>query len=296
MKTAIKVVIGIAVVGLLLIIVGLAMVKFDITQISAIFNEDVDYVEINKSTEYECTKIQVDAHNNIVKLVKSTDEKTNITYFESEKNIITYLEENGTISIVSKMEKQHWFIPSFSWRATSKTITIALPESFKGIIDIKTSNGNITVENLGVIESLTLISSNAIITAKDTTVEGNVSLKSSNGKIIVTNLVCKDIAMETENGKIQTTNLKAEKVAGESSNGDINYANTLSDNITAKTSNGKITMTIKGQYPDYEVDVSTSNGSVKVNNIKVSNQIINLGAAKKAKAKTSNGSIVIEFI
>lgn len=296
MKTLTKIIISVAILGTLFLIIGLATVNFDIRKLSANFDDDAEYTEIKKSEEYDATKIKIDVYNNKIKFLKSDDANFNISYFESEKNSVEYSVEDGLISITAREPRRKWFFSLFSWGITKPSvITVAVPKSFSGIIDIKTINGSVSVLSLESIQSLRLKTSNGTLTAKDMTINGDVSMTSSNRDIITANLVCDEITMNTSNGKVSTTKLTANRIDGTTSNGSIYYKNVISEKIYATSSNGSIEMLISGIYADYEIDVSTSLGSIKIEGSKVSSSVINSGADKKAKAKTSNGSISIKF-
>ncbi len=68
------------------------------------------------------------------------------------------------------------------------------------------------------------------------------------------------------------------------------------EDIDARTTNGSIEMKIKGSYDEYEITVSTTNGSILVNEYKLDSQTIHSGMGNKVRAKTTNGSIKIWFL
>lgn len=294
MKTAIKVLVALLIVGIIVSIVGLIITDFNFLNIESFALADEDYSVAEHITEVEVTKISIEADDRIIKFIPSADGKYGIKYYKSEYDKVTYAEEGGVISIKNKMERK-WF---FFRRASKeiRTITVQVPTVFSGEIDVTTSNGDVSAESLNAFTRLTLASSNGHLSAKNLTVNGQARLQTSNGEINIDTLsVSGSISAKSSNGEIEIKSTSAEAIDAITSNGNIDLINITSDNVSAKSSNGNLEITLYGQQQSYEIDVDTSNGSIKVGGIKVSSQIINSGAAKKLRAETSNGSIEIKF-
>ncbi|MDD4315943.1 MAG: DUF4097 family beta strand repeat-containing protein [Clostridia bacterium] len=297
MKTAIKVVVSLLILGVILAVIGLIVIDFDFANISSYFKTDKDYTVTQTSSEYAATGIVIESDNRIVKLIPSTDAKYSIKYYQSEYDKVTYTEADGVIRIKAKMEKRKWWLNLGRTSNEVRTILIGVPTSFEGTIDVETSNGDVTADNLGELQRLSLESSNGDITAKSMNVDGAVTLNSSNGDISISVLSSSaKVYARTTNGEITIDALSAAETTMHSSNGDIEISGINCSNIEATSSNGEVEITLFGEQSDYEIEVETSTGSITLDGIKISDQTLNGGAAKRLKAITSNGSIEIDFI
>ncbi len=257
---------------------------------------DEDYTVTEFQSEFEATKIYIQADNRILKFISSSDSQYSIKYYQAEYDKVTYTEEGGVISIIAKYDKKlRWAVRQPSREV--RTIVVQVPDTFGGEIDANTSNGSVSVENLAALKSLTLNTLNGKIEAKGLTVSEHARLKTSNGAISIDALTVKNgINAKNSNGKITITSTSAAAIDAYTSNGDVEMKKIICDNISAKTSNGSVDITLYGQQQSYEIDVDTSNGSIVVDGLKIAKQIINGGAAKKLRAETSNGSINIDFL
>lgn len=295
MKTAIKVLVGLLIVGIIVSVVGLIIMDFDFSDIKSFAVADKDYTAAENTSEIDAAKISIEADDRIIKFTPSADGKYGIKYYQAEYDKVTFSEEGGVISIKAERDKRRRFL----FRRASKevrTVIVQVPEVFDGEIDVTTSNGDVSAERLAPFARLTLASTNGHLWAKDLTVNGQVRLNTSNGEIIIDTLAAGDgIIAKSSNGEIEIKAASATAIDADTSNGNIDLVNITCDNVSAKSSNGNLEITLYGQQQTYEIDVDTSNGSIRVGGIKVSSQIINSGAAKKLRAETSNGSIEVNF-
>lgn len=127
-----------------------------------------------------------------------------------------------------------------------------------GGLEAHTSNGSLTVKNIA--GGAELVSSNGALSLTD--IDGEVSAKSSNGKITLDSPVTGNWKCSSSNGKIEVS-LPADanaRVTADTSNGS------LKGNVNwSKDGDSHGTATLgAGQY---QVSLSTSNGSVNVNTI-----------------------------
>lgn len=177
---------------------------------------------------------------------------------------------------------------NFNVESAGRCIQVELPRVFKGKIHAKSCNARIVAENLishddielhtsnARVEmshisarSLTAVSSNARIVLKDVYVNGALEAATSNGRIIAENVTAdQGVQLKTSNGRIEVSMLGAQS-------------------IILKTSNSSITGSVRGTETDYAISTSTSNAR--------SNLADRAGGEKQLIARTSNGSISIEF-
>lgn len=296
LKGLIKILIIIIIIGIGLSLAGFIVGGFTFADLINGMNSDKDYTLVEKSELLDIDNIVIDCENNIMNITKSADDNFNISYFVAEYYAITYVVTDDTMTITGEGDLQYHI---FNFRYPSeavRTMNIEVPESFNGNIDISTSNGRITIDNINDITKLTLKTSNGKLIIKDINVSNNAVMNTSNGDINLTNLnIGNELSTNTSNGEVIYNNVAAVKISIDNSNGKIELSDVTSDDIDASTSNGRINIDVNGNYNDYKADVSTSNGDITVHNVSVNSQVINPSAAKSVKAHSSNGDIVITF-
>lgn len=314
------------VAGLLIFIVGFASVGFDLARIST----ESAYIEKEFTELEEVTQIQVSTQNHAVEFVSTKEEQLHIRYFENEENTFL-IENNGGHLRIEMKNNLKWYNRFFMFDLNSqdKKMVISVPESFKGEIDVKNSNGDIdffsvqmqkmTVRNsngkivvsgLSITEELDAKTSNSSIRIENIQIGGNMKLTNSNGEITLRDADIDGKSIyKTSNSSINLVDLSGENFDLQTNNGKISLENiTAQREILAKTSNSSIFL----DHVDVEESISctNSNGSIKGTIVgamqdfsitsHTSNGNNNLPSdtnkgEKKAHFKTSNSSIQVNF-
>ncbi|MFW5780287.1 MAG: DUF4097 family beta strand repeat-containing protein [Bacillota bacterium] len=299
MKLAIKILAAIVIIGVLLGAVGLIIIASQYGSLSAFFDAENDYVKYEQTLYDIPNEIVVNADNRMIKIQKNNEENVYMSYYEGENDIVTYNDNNDSLSIDAEQDQDIFWFFNFNFRrvpSEKRTITIKVPQTFEGSLDIRTLNGAITVDDLATIESAELRTSNGAVTVEKVSIEKSSRLKSKNGAITARNVSCHGVLrMETSNGKVKGYNVVASRLEGKSSNGSIDLDRIDSSNIEGVTSNGSVDIKIKGEMADYEIRVASNLGNISIDGVGYSNQTINSGASKRVRASSSTGSISIDF-
>jgi DUF4097 and DUF4098 domain-containing protein YvlB len=139
-------------------------------------------------------------------------------------------------------------------------------------IDLTTTNGSITVDDIGARARLT--TSNGRINANS--VKGDIIAQTSNGGLNVTD-IAGDADLRTSNGRIVVRGIKG-KVDIFTSNASI-IAENIDSDLIGRSTNGVIEI----QKVFGAIDLTTSNGSIKAIDLD--------GKGRGIRLSTSNGSI-----
>lgn len=149
-------------------------------------------------------------------------------------------------------------------------------------IKIKTSTGNILVENISA-GALDLSVSTGRVTVSGVTSKGDVKLGVTTGKAYLTDINCKNVISSGDTGDLALNNvIAAEKFSIDRSTGDVNFDRCDAAEIFVETDTGDVTGTL---LSDKVFVVETDTGSVNVP--KTAN-------GGKCEITTSTGDINIE--
>ena len=294
-KGLIKLAGAVIVIGLVLLITGFVVGGFNLGDLVNGFSADEEFTLVEVNEEFSVQEVFVNVENNIVKFTLSEDEKFHITYYSAEFYPFTHIMEDGVLSLVGKQNRPFSF---FNYKYTSakvRTVSVQVPASFSGSLDVYNSNGSIEVTGLTVSE-MNFRTSNGSVSGKNCTVSGDVTFSSLNGDVSLNNCtISGNTVLSTSNGKINSQDVTAAKYKGTSSNGSINVKGIVCNDVDVSTSNGSIEVELSGDSSQTRIDVSTSLGSIYLDGFKISNQVLHPTASNKLKAKTSNGSIKLTF-
>lgn len=274
--------------GIIFMLFGAASAGFDKSRLSS-----EDYTLLTRSFEGEYDEIIIDDSNVSIQLLPTNGALT-LECYESENETYTITDDNGRLRIV-KHKKLRLF--NFDFFSFSPTLTLYLPGSFDGSIDVVTSNAGICAEGLslgesrivssngrieligcefGELEAITsnasiilgscraasaeLTSSNGSVSADDFTVAGKLTASTSNSPIKLTNVSAVSLNVETSNAAASLDMVSAPGIIKiENSNGAINLTDISAQELDAATSNGKITVRA---VDGIKLSLSTSNADI----------------------------------
>lgn len=271
--------------GLILVTVGLFMgaesgVYLTRNGLKLAETKDYDYEKLDIEAVKE---IDIDVSNARVEFKASENDKFGISVSVCDNSGEPVIKtDNGKISVEQK-SGFHLFSINFDiWSLFSEkgnTVTVYIPKNASlNNISVDTSNGAIDMQSQ--------------ITTKE------LELHTSNGKITIDNMTCTDKAdIKTSNGAVNCNGSFNKDTYLKSSNGRIELTGSYKGKTYVKTSNGAITFTTTESEKSYNIEAETSNGSIKVNGVKVSDDYNqkSAGASNTLELDTSNGSVSIDF-
>lgn len=291
--------------GIALVLSAWAMNGFDFSKL-----ESTNWTQKNYDTTAEgITALSLDDLNNSIELLPSSDNSIHITYYESDKDIYTITNQNGKIDMQYD-DLRKWYEYFFNFNINFKKVTIELPADYNGTLDLHTTNGSITANDMTNLLETRLSTTNGSIEVSGLTVNDNLVLKTNNGNVSIKDaFVSDDLELGTVNGRVTAENtsagsadlhsvngrVSAEKLVGkefitmDSTNADILLDMVdAQESIQCSTTNGKVSGTVVGSMNDYSILSHTTNGSNNLPNEKE-------GGSKELEVSTVNGSIKIEF-
>lgn len=266
----------------ILIIIKLIFKIVDFSFAFKIINRNFKFFEINKKyveandKNYKYKRINFNDISNIkiedsakITLKENNDsDEILIRYYDCDDLKYDIDVENDTL-MLKNLNLEHKYKNLY--------LKVLLPKKFLKNIDINNINGDIDIK---IDKSDKLI------------------IKNENGEINV-KINSKILEIKNINGNIKISN-NIDNINIKTINGDINFTGILND-LNTDSINGNVNCKIKGKKNDYNIDLSTFNGSKKIYNnsekIDCGKEINNSqNTNKKIKAKTVNGNISIEFL
>lgn len=251
------------VIGAIIFGVSFASLDFDITKISTVPPFEEKTMEVNNQNQ----NIIISDENVAITFTKSDDDKIHIDYLESEKESYDISQDDDIV--IHKKTSYKWYEYIFRFDFYKRNLKIAIPENYKGNIELTTVNGGISLSDVSV---------------------NHINITTSNGKVDVVNTKAANCDIATNNGGISLINtVITNDISAKTSNGKITLDKmNFGGDVSLKSSNGSIVGTILGEPSDYAVTAITSNGSNNLQNTAAGSQKLNVN--------TSNGKIAIEFV
>lgn len=293
-------------IGLIIFIVGFAMLNFDITKLST----ETAFRAKNYISSEPVRAICIDDRNADIEVSPSEDDKVHITYFVNDKEYYDISEtEEGDLNIQSKSRRK-WYDYLFNFQFEQPKLLVGIPENYNGDITVRSHDGYIQVKEIGV-DDLFLTASNHEIQIQNVSASGRLEAKTSDANIYINDSkAAGDIACHTYSGKIDLDAVEGKTIDAENSDGRIALKKviskesillkTLSDDIrldtvefseelTCNVTDGSVKGSVTGKLADYSVTAKAIDGKSNLpESMDSGDKIINI--------KTSSGDINIDFI
>lgn len=181
---------------------------------------------------------------------------------------------NGVLTIKEDTHPIGRFFRPGSWRPGKIDITV--PNVKLSDFKIEGVNGTIVVAGVSL---------------------ENISCGTVNGAIELSDVTADSLHGESVNGDVTITACRtARKLAGETVNGTVTLGGELRGNISAEAVNGTLRISSLLPITDYDIDVETVSGSVRINGEKHRKEVhIVHGGKNRIKVEAVNGSISLDF-
>ncbi len=264
-------------VGCIIFVGVMTMYKWDFRKLSTVRYETNNY-EINE--DYK--NISIVTRTADVVLIPCESLKTSVVCYEQENLKHSVEVKEGTL-VISVVDTRKWYEHIGINFCTSK-ITVYIPRGEYGTLSVKSSTGNICVENM-TADALGLYVSTGDISVSNVDCKDDVNISVSTGKTNLTNVVCKNVTSSGDTGDISLKNVIAtEKFSINRSTGDIKFDRCDAAEISIKTDTGKV---VGSLLSEKAFITETSTGKVSVPKTT---------AGGKCEITTSTGDIKIEVI
>ena len=233
----------------------------------------------DKSRTFEnCREMTISDYDTDVEII-STNGEMRVDYTESDKVRYEISETDGRVGIKKKADLRFF---DFSVVTDKRKLILYVPESYDGVLDISTSNSELTAEGISAGETK-LDNSNGSVTLTGCSL-GDFDVSLSNGRCDVISCVSSGAVIGNSNGDIVIEELTTSgKLTVDSSNGTIKLDGITAKELRAEMSNGQITagtISVLGK-----AELENSNGRITIGSI----------TAEELEAENSNGGIKLDY-
>ena len=258
MTRAVKIalIVAAALVFLGVIIAGVAIAFSDRTD----FYRGDDFTERTASYPADLKQIKTDLVVADLNVTRISGDKITLRYYENEYITYSITTTNGILKI-TRQDRNRWFFIGFDFRSYGNNVEIGIPESYDGILTLRTSTGDIKISELSMAAESSAVSTTGDTTIENCSVPGDFSVKVSTGRIKITSFnVAGNLTVETTTGDVYLSsvstigNLGITQTTGDLSGSEINCAG--------------------------DIHISRSTGYVSINNV----------TAASIRAEASTGS------
>ena len=234
---------------------------------------------VDRSRTFEnCREMTISDYDTDVEII-STNGEMRVDYTESEKSRYEITETDGRVGIKKKADLRFF---DFSVVTDKRKLILYVPESYDGVLDISTSNSELTAEGISAGETK-LDNSNGSITLTGCSL-GDFDVSLSNGRCDVISCGGSGAVIGNSNGDIVIEELTTSgKLTVDSSNGTIKLDGITAKELRAEMSNGQITagtISVLGK-----AELENSNGRITIGSI----------TAEELEAENSNGGIKLDY-
>lgn len=220
----------------------------------------------------------IDIDTSVADVVIKTGEKYEVETVEVPESMEVKVAGNDKLTI-SEDSHDGWFSWTFwmnkkNWNKQSK-VYITVPEGYEADnVVISAGTGNVSMSDFNI---------------RKLEVDGGV------GNISGNNLKVDDVDIDAGVGNVDYDDVEFGKCEVESGVGNVNISGTLNGHCEFDGGVGDLDLTIIGSRSDYDLDIDSGAGSVRVNGRKVEELEENNGSDNKIVIDGGVGSVSLEF-
>lgn len=260
----------VSLLGLALIAIGLLALVFNYSDQSVFTFFSGNTVEINEREVVDGTPItdfDIYSTSTNVYVIPHDQEEISIELSgrvsDKLKNSFKLDVQTNGSKLGIKVERENQTVKNiFGTIVLNTKLEVYVPEKMYEAINVNTSSGKITIED---------------VQAKD------LEINASSGKIIVSNVIAENaLQLQTSSGRIEALNNQATSLQAKASSGAITINEIQASSMTITTSSGKIEIINSVG----EITAAASSGSISIDNKQLSGDIT---------AATSSGRVEIQF-
>lgn len=249
-----------------------------------------DFVRLSTAPPYEAKEVSYPAQgwtslaildrNTPVRLERSPDDQIHITYFENQDERYR-LSDNGGELRMEKLEHKGWirFVMNFNLQDT--TVVVALPEDYTGNVSLITSNADISARGLSLPGDVSLQTTNAAIRVQELECTGRLRLATTNNAWKLEHVTAAEIEAKATNRSVSATQVHTQGSLNLSTtNGAISLEDVSAAACTAQSSNNAIQAT--EVVTQGRLELRTTNNTIRLERVQ---------PGSSAELVTTNGAI-----
>jgi len=183
------------------------------------------------------SEIRIEAGSLDVTLRPSDDRQVTVEYYKYDRLVCSFSPENGRLTAARKSDG---YLPPF---LQTGSITVFVPRDFDGPVGIRSSSGDVNIENLSAKGSLSVHTASGDIDALGLKTGGDLELQSASGDIDVNRAAAGGrMSIRSASGDIAAHDLvSGDKLGMTAASGDIEVKKvTAGGNFEAQTASGDI--------------------------------------------------------
>lgn len=249
--------------GLCLLIIGFALLGFDIRKL-----DTGGVVKTSTYTTQNMLNLEISDLHTDIEFEKSPDQQIHITYGENNREKYIIEERNDTLSIIKK-ENRQWYDYIFNINIGSQDLIIELPENYQQQVNLVTTHGDISFDDVSL---------------------GDLELSTTHGEVSFNDVLLGELELSTSHGEVDMSGLVVNKSLNIVTTHESIYFKDLSvsQDIEMSTTHSDITGSLLGNINDYTISSSTSHGN---NNLPERSD----SGTKRLDISTTHGDIDVEF-
>ncbi len=219
------------------------------------------YETNNYEISEDFRSIAIDTDTADIKFVASEDSECRVTCYEQKNMKHEVLVEDNILNIkVNDTRKWYEYI-GINFR--SPKITVFLPKGEYGTLTVDSETGNVEIPKDLVFESMDITESTGKVVNR-ASVSGKVKIKTSTGNIRIEDISAGSLELSVSTGKVSVLRVAcADNINIKVSTGDTVLENVECKSLVSKGSTGDISLTKVVASKDFSIERSTGNVKFK---------------------------------
>ncbi len=244
------------------------------------FGNTADYREKVSTFDEAFADVEVRGMSADVQFFVTTADECVVECTETDDAYYDVKVENNTL-IVKYVDNRKWFDHiGFNFSSLSENVKVYLPENVYENVKIRSTSGNVTVNQGLACESLEAVSTSGSVRVYGASAEGKITVNSTSGRSVADAVKAQSLTVASTSGRVNVSNIdEVENVSVNATSGRIEATDIRCVNFSAEGVSG--TVLCSGVIAEETLNAESTSGGVQV--LMCDAEILNL--------KSTSGSI-----
>lgn len=201
--------------------------------------------------------ININDSSNTVRVLPTNEKICRVECYESKDTRYDVRVENGTLNI--NRRDRRGFISFVGFSFGDYTLTVYLPESEYGYVDISTASGDVEIGSKLTADKVNIDTASGDVKLDSLSCQ-MLTVNGASADIELTDVDCEELRAETVSGEMELANINARELSAHSTSGDIDLHSARADSFKASTTSGEIEL--ENVLVDGKMSLESTSGDI----------------------------------
>ncbi len=218
----------------------------------------VNEEQLFSAADFDSIKLNTASYNCIVTTHSDSDIRV-VRYGDKDRSMQVST-SGGRLSVDSNERAFSGFF-FFNWNAIGGSMTVYVPEDWKGSLAVDTASGDIQLDKLPLLSSVSVGTASGEVRAAELLAEGRISISTASGNVSGSILSGSSLSIDTASGDVELREMRVNSFDIDTASGRVT-ADGATGGGTVDTMSGDVSLDLVSA-PASDIKLSTMSGNIR---------------------------------